>query len=223
MAISSWIEKYRFQLLLFATLLVLIIPGFAGNDFLSEILFLAAMSFLFIQSMVALSADKNIGIRYAVVIFMIVIIWIEPAGLVINNFNLFKLVLLAGFFGFIIFSFARFINLSPKVNENIILAAIIIYLLMGILAGNLAFLLYDLYPTAFIFPERIVEPMFTDFLYFSFITMATVGYGDITPAIPQTETFSYLLAVTGQLYVAIIVALLVGKYLVARQNKETIG
>jgi len=89
---------------------------------------------------------------------------------------------------------------------------------MGIIGGNLAFLLYDFYPNAFIFPERIAQPTFTDFLYFSFITMATVGYGDITPAIAQTETFAYLLAVTGQLYVAIIIAMLVGKYLVARQH-----
>lgn len=220
MAFSSLIEKYRFKLLLFATLLVLIIPSFASNEFLAEILFLATMSFLFIQSMVALSSDKNInkGIKYAVVIFMIIIIWVEPAGLVINNFNFFKLILLAAFFGFIIFSFIRFIGNSTKVNEDVILAAIIIYLLIGIIAGNLAFLLYEIYPDAFIFPQRVVQPIFTDFLYFSFITMATVGYGDITPAISQTETFAYLLAVTGQLYVAIIIALLVGKYLVARQK-----
>jgi voltage-gated potassium channel len=220
MTFSLWIEKYRFKLLLFATLLVLIIPSFASNQFLSEILFLATMSFLFIQSMVALLADKNkkIGVRYAVVIFMIIILWIEPAGLEINNFNLFKLILLAGFFGFIIYSFIRFIGHSSKVTEDVILAAIIIYLLMGIIAGNLAFLLYDFYPNAFIFAERVVQPSFTDFLYFSFITMATVGYGDITPAIPQTETFAYLVAVTGQLYIAIIIALLVGKYLVARQH-----
>jgi hypothetical protein len=220
MALSSMIEKYRFKLLLFATLLVLIIPSFASNEFLAEILFLATMSFLFIQSMVALSSDKNKkkGIRYAVVIFMIIIIWVEPAGLVIDKFNFLKLFLLAAFFGFIIFSFIRFIGNSTKVNEDVILAAIIIYLLIGIIAGNLAFLLYEIYPNAFIFPQRVVQPIFTDFLYFSFITMATVGYGDITPAIPQTETFAYLLAVTGQLYVAIIIALLVGKYLVARQK-----
>jgi hypothetical protein len=44
--------------------------------------------------------------------------------------------------------------------------------------------------------------------------MSTVGYGDITPRIPETQTLAYLIAVTGQLYVAIIVAFLVGKLLI---------
>jgi len=45
---------------------------------------------------------------------------------------------------------------------------------------------------------------------FSFITLATVGYGDVTPATPLARTLAWTEAVTGQLYLAILVAGLVG-------------
>jgi voltage-gated potassium channel Kch len=46
--------------------------------------------------------------------------------------------------------------------------------------------------------------------YFSFITLATVGYGDVTPATPLTRTLAWLEAITGQFYLAVLVAGLVG-------------
>jgi hypothetical protein len=50
--------------------------------------------------------------------------------------------------------------------------------------------------------------------------MSTVGYGDITPRIPETQTLAYLMAISGQLYVAIIMAFLVGKFLVHSDNAK---
>jgi hypothetical protein len=51
--------------------------------------------------------------------------------------------------------------------------------------------------------------------------MSTVGYGDITPRIPETQTLAYFISITGQLYVAIIIAFLVGKLLVhSDRNKN---
>lgn len=59
------------------------------------------------------------------------------------------------------------------------------------------------------------------FLYYSFITMSTVGYGDIIPRIPETQTLAYVISITGQLYVAIIIAFLFGKFLMkANENKS---
>jgi hypothetical protein len=50
--------------------------------------------------------------------------------------------------------------------------------------------------------------------------MSTVGYGDITPKLPQTQTLAYFIAVTGQLYVAIVIAFLVGKLLMHRGEEK---
>lgn len=224
--INLLIQKNRFKLLLVASLMVLIIPAFSGDNITAELLFFTAMTFLFIQSMVAATnfKSKNRLARYITVSALIIFLWLEPVGLLFNLYSQIRLVLLILFFSFIIVSLLRFIGRSASVNMDVILVVIIIYLLIGIVAGNLSNLLYLYYPNAYHFPDSIVNPGFVDFLYFSFITMATVGYGDITPIRSETQTLSYLIAITGQLYVAIIVALIVGKYLArSTENKNQIN
>jgi len=49
-------------------------------------------------------------------------------------------------------------------------------------------------------------------MYFGFVTFATLGYGDFVPLKPYAKSLSVLIAVSGQLYVAVIIALLVGKF-----------
>jgi len=51
-----------------------------------------------------------------------------------------------------------------------------------------------------------------ELVYYSLITLTTAGYGDITPQLPISQSLSMLMAVTGQFYVAVIVAILVGKF-----------
>ena len=54
--------------------------------------------------------------------------------------------------------------------------------------------------------------------YYSFVTLTTVGYGDVTPISPMTRTFAWIEAITGQFYLAIIVAGLVSM-LVAKHSQ----
>ena len=51
-----------------------------------------------------------------------------------------------------------------------------------------------------------------DVLYFTFVSLTTLGYGDVTPNLPLAKSLSILIAISGQLYVAVIIAMLVGKY-----------
>jgi voltage-gated potassium channel Kch len=54
--------------------------------------------------------------------------------------------------------------------------------------------------------------MFPTMTYFSFVTLATLGYGDISPASPIAQVIVILEAVTGAFYMAIVVASLIGAY-----------
>lgn len=219
-SIRHQIRERRFLLLLIASLLVLLIPGFFDSSSLSDLLFFACLSFLFIQSMVVAtqSGSKSKKFRFLVVLLLIIVTWLEPAGLDTSFVMELRLIAMILFFSFVSYSLVRFLTQYGKVNSNMLLAAINIYLIMGIVAGYLAQLFYVLDPNAFSFPDYIGTPRFTDFIYYSFISMATVGYGDIVPATRQAQTLSYFIAIIGQLYLAIIIAIIVGKY--ASSNKS---
>ena len=107
---------------------------------------------------------------------------------------------------------------SREVTPTIILSAINAYLLLGVLSAVLlAIADADIFTT----PTQTLgigfpgpgEPTFQDYLYFSFVTLTTLGYGDITPLAPLSRSVAVLIAITGQLYLAILVAMLVGKFL----------
>jgi hypothetical protein len=212
--INQFITKYRFKLLFLFTLLFLIVPAYFAEGILRDVITFFSLSFVFIQSLYII-AESNKKYRWVVWIFLLVLIstWFE---LVLReNFyvNLLRLLLYIFFFMFTIISLVRFIIKSQRVNIDVVIVTIVIYLLIGILGGFIAYFLYLTYPDSynFSFTTGRIDPL--DMVYFGFVTLSTLGYGDITPARTETFTLSYLLAVFGQLYVAIIIAIIVGKYL----------
>lgn len=219
---QSWIERHRFSLLLFATLMVLILPAFSGGGIISELVFMITMTFLFLQSMVAAEVVKSRRKLYRIIVVVIIAVsWLKPVGVNSLFVEIVRSVLFVFFFLSVIINLMRFIRKSKAVNLNVLLAAINIYLLIGIIAASLGIILNLIYPDAYNFPQYISAPRFIHFIYFSFITMSTVGFGDITPRIPESQALAYLVAITGQLYVAIIVAFLVGKFLVHSDQEKS--
>jgi voltage-gated potassium channel len=217
---KDMIERRRYSLLLLSTILVLVLPAFTGTGLLSSIFFVVTMSFLFIQSIIAANIKKSRKrfIQY-IVLVLIILVWLQPLGMVSIYIDLIKVVAFVTFFVFVVIYLVRFIAGSPNVNYNVLITSVNIYLLLGIIGAFLAYFFNSFYTDAFSFPTHIKDPVFVNFLYYSFITMSTVGYGDITPKIPETQTLAYFISVTGQLYVAIIIAFLVGKLLVSAEKK----
>ena len=90
-----------------------------------------------------------------------------------------------------------------QVTAQVILEAINSYLLLGMSFAIIIALIISIDPQAFSFSE---------IMYFGFVTMTTLGYGDIVPLSPIAKSAAMLAAVGGQIYIAVIIALLVGKY-----------
>ncbi len=98
------------------------------------------------------------------------------------------------------------------VNFDLLCDSVGVYLLIG-LFWTLVFMAMDtLYPGAFDGISLTMESGWSDFLYFSFSTLTTLGYGDITPAGNVARVWSSLEAVTGVFYIAVLVARLVSIY-----------
>jgi hypothetical protein len=100
------------------------------------------------------------------------------------------------------------------------------YLLAGAAWGNLYLLVHILLPGAFSVKSELAAQLADEnsrrflFHYFSFITLTTVGYGDITPVHPVAATLATVEAVFGQLYVAVIVAQLIGLKLAQTVSRD---
>ena len=107
---------------------------------------------------------------------------------------------------------------SKEVGLLEFVEAINIYFIMGITGSVLFRIVYLFVPgESYNIPGETLMPV-TDFIYFSFVTLSTLGYGDITPIDPFAKSLSIFLAISGQLYLTMIIAVLVGKYLSAKQN-----
>jgi hypothetical protein len=121
------------------------------------------------------------------------------------------------FFVWIVIALISEIAGTGNVTASVILNAINGYLLLGIVFTLLVGLLKIYQPEAFNLPERApgsqdqADPL-ADYVYYTFVTFATLGYGEIVPKTPQAKSLAVLIAVAGQLYVATIIAMLVGRF-----------
>ena len=98
--------------------------------------------------------------------------------------------------------------------------AIIVYLLVGLTWSAAYELLFHLVPNAFSFAQsaRAGEPGAHGLVYYSYVTLTTLGYGDITPVHPAARSLAVAEALIGQLYPAILIARLVSLELESRRR-----
>jgi voltage-gated potassium channel len=106
---------------------------------------------------------------------------------------------------------------SPQVTLDTMLAALTAYLLIALAFAALYSLVFQLDSQSFRLPEWIergsVEAVRTEMVYFSLVTLATLGYGDILPSAPFTQMLAVLEAVIGQFFMTVLVAWLVGMFI----------
>ena len=85
-------------------------------------------------------------------------------------------------------------------------------MLVGFAGALMAGIIHHFNPQAFNVPAYMNHPGFDDFIYFSFVTLGTPGYGDVTPVSNTAQTLSIFLSIAGQTYFAMILALAIAKY-----------
>ena len=103
-----------------------------------------------------------------------------------------------------------------------IFATIAAYVLVGVLFAQIYLCMLTWNPASFSLPieaaARPVHLLQSDMTYFSLVTLATVGYGDILPVTSTARMMAMIEAVIGQFYVAVVVALFVGMYSSQRRH-----
>ena len=149
----------------------------------------------------------GLGIIGALILATMASYWLSHASV-----RFLQLGLLLGLIGGIAWlAFKQVLFTAGPIDANRLFGAISIYLLLGLIWSLLYVGIVEVDPNAFngakAGPWLEIIP---DFIYFSFVSLTTLGYGDISPATPVSRFVVYLEAITGQLYLAIMIAGLVG-------------
>ena len=118
--------------------------------------------------------------------------------------------------GTLVYSFFRGIFTATKVTSSLICATLCLYLIIGLLWAALFSLLESTCPGSFsggvLDHAGSVADRLQSFVYFSFITLTTLGYGDITPQTQGAGALCQAEAIVGQFFMAILVARFVSMY-----------
>jgi len=117
------------------------------------------------------------------------------------------------FFAYVTWSQLRSLLKQREITSETISMSISVYLLIGLTWGLLYIVIFTRHPEAFSFgasPAVSPEHMFPIFIYFSLTTLSTIGFGDITPLTLQARYAAVAEGITGQFYLAVLVARLVG-------------
>lgn len=115
----------------------------------------------------------------------------------------------AALIGLVVLLLLNYVVRSVRVNHNTVLAAICVYVLIGILWGFVYLLIYEANPKSFDI-DLSLGPAEVQLRYFSMMTLTTVGYGDIVPKSTEARAFAALESLLAQIYLAAIIARLVG-------------
>jgi ion channel len=202
------------ELLISLGLLFTIVPfvdDIKGGDLIFELL----LSLVLLSAVIAVSKQKHV--------FVIALLLAISAlgGRWINHFRPalvpppFFLIATLVCTAFVVVNLLGFIFRAPSVDVEVLCASISVYLMLGLMWAMAYWLVDQLTPGgAFAFNTNVGSRSMNGFngFYFSFITLSTVGYGDITPASRIARWLAAMEAMTGLLYVAVLIARLVGLY-----------
>ena len=118
---------------------------------------------------------------------------------------------------FLFWKLINYILRSKRVTTNSLYACIAAYLILGVIGVPIFNAIEHYYPNAFTLPENYT---YYDMLYFCYITITTVGFGDITPTNDLAKGLTLLLSISGQLYITFVVAIIIGKYLASESGQN---
>ena len=211
--------KSRFIYIIFAIILVLMVNpfirplGFIGHLF--STIFLAMIP---LASAYALTEDRKKAI---------IVLFIAAPFVILDGLNVYftsRVIMIVAFsFGTILYFYivillVRILLSIRVITADLIHCAISIYLLIGIMWAGIYTVLEGISPGSFSETSGTV-----DLLYFSFVTLTTVGFGDVAPLSVLGKRLAVFEAAMGSIYMAVIIAMIVGRYMSMQGEQDSEG
>ena len=198
--------------LIVSILLLIIFSPYYWDATLANYFNFIFLSFILLSAILTLKKRSNILKLIKRAGYLIIILTLIAAITDNSYLELLNRVLFVLFFMLVAINLLIGIVRSKEVDTDVIFSAVAVYVLFGFCGAVLAAVIMFFVPTAFSLTSTY-SSQFHQFLYFSFVTITTTGYGDILPITPLARTLAIFLALFGQLYLTVIIGILIGKYL----------
>ena len=213
-------HENRFLIMLLALFGAMLFGPLLGYFISIRFLIRIFFSFIFLSGIFAVSQKKHQPIIATLLAVPALILMWASYFVDIGGFEHLKNLCSMLFMFHMITLFLGHIFSQEKITREVIFGALVVYLLMGLMWTYGYSLLGHLQPGSFSHPGTLAELDFESFNYFSFVTMTTLGYGDISPASPPARAMAMTQAITGQVYLAVLLARLVGINIAQQMRKK---
>ena len=208
----------RYLYLFFATILQVFLVSFfpeRQDTLINEITF---SIFILANINLVRHSRRIIIIMLVFAIISIFLVWIPGQSDLGHKLYPYQKSVVILFLVVIIYHIITQILVSKKVDTNVIFGVITIYIIFGLIAGECNLLIYSHDNMAFSGDFDATNP--SGLRYFSYVTITTLGYGDIAPVSQIARASAIFFSLTGQVYLAVVIALIVGKYVSYTDKKE---
>lgn len=229
-----WLQERKYMLLLASLILILVLQPILRGGLLAQQVFNCLFVIMLAAALLAVSQQRRafaLGLLLGVP--AIVLVWAaylagRPAGSVGDVLALSRLGVDLLFLGLVAGCILHDVLGGERVTTDRLCGAISVYLLLGLIWALIYSTICYLDPNAFagaLFEHEsfrdgeLRHQAFSLATYYSFVTLSTLGYGDVVPVAPAARVFAWLEAVTGQLYLAVLIARLVGLHIVDAGRK----
>jgi voltage-gated potassium channel len=204
-----------FAVLLSSLLLLLVVMPMFQDGSIVSFLINIFFSYILLSSIFTLNRDRRnlfTGLLLVVISFLSSWLYLLTAHPLVQ---IVSLVAGAIYFLFLASSIVYFLlsKQNTEVNHETIAAALSSYLLIGYGWSFIYAIIYIYIPESFEGMILAQTDVRLRFIYFSFVTLTTLGYGDISPTAPIAEVWAILEAIVGQIYLVVLISGLVGKYI----------
>lgn len=204
-------ENYKYLIALLSVFNFLLAPiHIAMSNFNAAYIIVVNYTLVILSSSLIASMKRAKIITYILGFLTLLAIWLEFSNSNSKLILIYRLV-----FSFLLFAcfciiLIRQLLKIKEVNLQFILGPLLGFLYLGIMGGILFEAVHLLDSNSF---HLIDGYSGYSFYYFSFISVTTVGYGDITPLTPPAQSLTLVMNIIGQFYLAIVIGVFVGKYI----------
>ncbi len=209
---------YRFEIFFFSQIAILfgtlIVPSVLFESIFSPILFIINI----LAGILLISQKKKLTWLFIVLILIAVFIFgsdmIDPKNREVFSFIRMGIYFL--FYNVVTYEIIKQVWNAVQVNKNVIFGLVSGYISLGMIGFFICLSIEMANPNSFQLAQEAIsnpETMIDSLMYFSYITLLTIGYGDILPITTMAHKATMLIGLVGQIYLVVITAIVVGKYI----------